>query len=59
MEKEDTDTFLKHMAFLLKEILSNGFIIIKPLKMKVYNVLDKMIYILSKTTFCCRIIFIK
>ena len=45
MEKEDTNIFLKHMAFLLREILSNGFIIIKPLEMKVYSVLEKMIYI--------------
>lgn len=48
MEKVDTDIFLKHMEFLLKEILSNGFIIIKPLEMKVYCVLEKIIYILSK-----------
>jgi hypothetical protein len=42
---------LKHMEFLLKEILSNGFIIIKPLEMKVYCVLEKIIYILSKKSF--------
>ena len=43
MEKVDTDIFLKHMEFLLKEILSNGFIIIKLLEMKVYCVLEKMV----------------
>ena len=32
-------------------ILSNGFIIIKPLEMKVYCVLEKIIYILSKKSF--------
>ena len=51
MEKADTDIFLKYMVFLLKAILSNGFIIINLLEMKVYYVLEKMIYILSKKSF--------
>ena len=36
--------FLKRMESLLKEILSNGFTIIKLWEMKVYCVLEKMIY---------------
>ena len=36
------------MESLLKAILSNGFTIIKLWEMKVYCVLEKMIYILSK-----------
>lgn len=39
------------MEFLLKKVLNNGFVIIKLLEMKVYCVLEKMIYILSKKSF--------
>ena len=41
----------KRMESLLKAILSNGFTIIKLWEMKVYCVLEKMIYILSKKSF--------
>ena len=50
-EKAGTNTFLKRMESLLKAILSNGFTIIKLWEMKVYCVLEKMIYILSKKSF--------